>query len=551
MTDAKNVKLYTAAQTKLIDQTAIAQQFDSDGFILMQKAGQVAFNNIKHRYTNIKKLIIFCGQGNNGGDGFIIGKLAAQHNYSVDIYFLGNHDKQTNDSAKAYNDYFKYVDNEKIKLFTGLDQLPVIPDMDPATIKLAQSSSRNCLDRGDNILYIDALLGTGLRKAPEGDYKKAVDYINQQENIFAIDIPSGLDSNTGVAYTPCVKANSTISFIGLKQGLLTADGPDYCGNIYFDNLGVDKAIYKQVENSSYLITDDWIKTTISKYLPKRHKNSHKHKFGHILAIGGDTGMPGAITMAGLAAMRSGAGLTTLLTNSKHSSEISQQYLELMVCGVDEYMDLEQDKISNLLHKSNVIVIGPGLGTSKWSKNIFNFVFDYILESKSLNLHAVIIDADGLRHLADYFTENNKVKNFTKLLNKLVITPHPGEANYLLSKVQQRDSNVSLDRFTSVKNLAGYYNAIAILKGVGSLICAPESKPYLCNLGNPGMATAGMGDILTGVIAGLCAQDVPVLEATIIAVYVHAKAGDLQAEKYGERGLIATDILNEVRGLLNL
>lgn len=365
------------------------------------------------------------------------------------------------------------------------------------------------------------------------------------KKIFAVDIPSGLQADTGVAYQPTVKANYTISFIGLKQGLFTNNGPDYCGKLLFDSLGVDDDIYQQVENSSWLISQDWASDIIKHSLGKRPKNSHKHQFGHIVIIGGDKSMPGAVVMAGSAALRTGAGLVSIITNAIHSSEISQQQLELMVYGVSENIDAQKLKIIELLTKANVIVLGPGLGQTYWSQQIFDLVLNYLVNNLS-SYTAAVIDADGLSLLSDYIKIAENREKFNKIASKLVLTPHPGEASRLLHK----SLDISINRFAAVAALSDYYQATIILKGVGSLIKNIDHKIALCNAGNPGMATAGMGDILAGMVAALLASNLDIYTASCLAVYLHATAADRQAKKFGERGLLATDLLLEIRRLIN-
>jgi hydroxyethylthiazole kinase-like uncharacterized protein yjeF len=523
-------KLFTVKQISTIEQWSIAQQFNGDDFILMQRAGLAVFNKIIALYNNLRHFIIFCGQGNNGGDGFVVAKLAAENKYNVTVVFLGEENRLTTASAKAYAEYIKQVNNQNINLLTA------------NTVHYASLAQ-------DNAIYVDAIFGTGLNKEPTGIYKEAIEYlcnrtINKQAIIFAIDIPSGLQADTGFAYKSAVKATATLTFIGLKQGLLTAAGLDHCGELFLDTLGITDDIYQKIEASCWLLDAKWANICIQDNLPKRDRNSHKHQFGHVVIIGSDYGMPGAVIMAGQAALRVGAGLATVITHSEHNADIVSSQPELMVYGVSNNMALHRVAVKALLNKASVIILGPGLGQSTWSQDLFNLWLDFIIEKPQV---VTVIDADGLNLLSDFF---EKAENKSLLVNlkkaNLILTPHPGEARKLL----HYNVDVGADRFSAVKIISTNYNAVTILKGVGSLIYDGYNNLSLCQAGNPGLASAGTGDILTGIIGGLLAQGLSRYDAACLAVYLHATAADLQAKKYGERGLLATDLLLELRKLLN-
>lgn len=542
-------KLYSAEQIKRIDQIAIREQFQNDAYALMSKAGASAFNKVQELFPNLKKFVIFCGQGNNGGDGFVVGSLAVRNNIDVTIVFLGDLEKLTDESKKAYESYHGFLNQEHCHLLELSSQKQQVTNVSDITNYLVTQASCNLANKMTDAVVIDALFGTGLSKAPEGLYKAAIELINNQANIFAIDIPSGLQANTGICYPACVNADATLTFIGLKQGLLTKSGPDCCGNLFFDDLGIDNKIITQVECSSILLDDAWAKMILNTNLPKRKKDSYKHQFGHVLAIGGDNSMLGAITMAGMAALRTGAGLVTLITRKSHSTEITQYHPELMVMGLDDHVQNHQKEMMALFCKASVVIIGPGFGLGQWSQEVFELVMVGLAKHQE-SLRAIVIDADGLSLLAKNFENTEFQRNFFQFAQKVIITPHIGEAKKLLKNIGTFSEDLLENRFETVKILADLYHSIVILKGTGSLVYQSQSQFSLCAYGNPGMATAGMGDILTGIIAGLCAQGMEPYEASCLAVYLHAKAGDIQAHEYGERGLIATDILLEIRKLLN-
>ena len=310
---------------------------------------------------------------------------------------------------------------------------------------------------------------------------------------------------------------------------------------------------KKNSKKPWAVTQEWVDDLIKRKLPDRPQDSHKHQFGHVVVIGGNLNMAGAIIMAGTSALRVGAGLVSLVTNDAHSVWLNQTHPELMVYGFDNKKDIEQ-----LLAKASVIVLGPGLGSEHESCEVFEFTLDCLEKIMSnpqsaKKLKSLIIDAQGLRLLSQIYF--NRRKLLQSLKDKLILTPHVGEAKALLSAVTEPISNqeqsiVSAEeRIAVVKKLSTEYNATVILKGAGSLICK-GTNIAICTLGNPGMATAGMGDVLAGITAGLVSQDINTFDASCTSVYLHAKAGDIQAQKNGERGLLATDILLEIRRLLN-
>ncbi|MBP9721944.1 MAG: NAD(P)H-hydrate dehydratase [Gammaproteobacteria bacterium] len=529
-------KLYSVAQIKILDKLAIERQYAGNGFMLMQKAAQIAWEKIAELWPNHKNFIIFCGPGNNGGDGLVIARLALEKNNQVTAVLFAEAHEQALKDVKCLKDF------KNLKLITETNS----PDY------------LNLLDVQSPTIIVDAIFGIGLSSKPttqdsDSSFLLAIDWINKNNKntkIFAVDIPSGLLADTGAVYKSAVHATATMTYIGLKPGLYTNDGPDYTGQLFFSDLDVTPAIYQQVDHKAWLMTEDWVNKVKAKNLPKRAKNSHKHQYGHVVIIGGNNNMIGAVLMAGTAALRAGSGLVSLVT----SFNINQNQPELMVYS---YHD-KAENLLNLYKQATVFIIGPGLGNSKDSQSIFNRHLDLIVNNldKIVNLKAVVIDADGLRFLADY--NDYASASFKKLisLDKLVLTPHPGEARALLDN----NININSDRFAAIEQIAEKYKATVILKGIGSLVFKPQQKAAVCPLGNPGMASAGMGDVLSGLVAALISQSTDSTDKSdninnfnicCLAVYLHAKAADLQAKKYGERGLLATDLFQEFRKLLNL
>jgi NAD(P)H-hydrate epimerase len=369
-------------------------------------------------------------------------------------------------------------------------------------------------------VLVDALFGTGLDRDVSGIWRDVIEALNRRTcPLLALDIPSGLHANTGSVLGVAVRADVTVTFIGLKQGLLTGAGPDYCGNVYFDDLQVPSSIYKQVNSSVRRLDYDVLKTA----LPRRSRIAHKGKFGHVLVIGGECGMSGAVRLAAEAAARVGAGLVSVATRSAHAALINLTRPEIMSHGVDTV-----DQLEPLLNKVDVVAIGPGLGQSDWARAM--------LDAVKMVQKPVVVDADALNLLA----------RTQFRFHDSVLTPHPGEAARLL---ELSIADVQADRFAAVRALQLRFGGVCVLKGAGTLVADPNEDIGICAAGNPGMACGGMGDVLTGVIAGLLAQGFSSLEAATVGVCLHAKAGD-RAALEGERGLLPSDLLPWLRYYVN-
>ena len=483
--------LYTAEQTRELDRITI-EEFEVSGTVLMERAGNVAYEILKQHWPEAKTLCIVCGTGNNGGDGFVVARLAHEQGQQVEVLIVGDANKIAGDALAAKQRL------EGCGITTQVYGNGKLPLAD---------------------LVVDAVFGTGLKGAVSGDAVHAIKAINQHGTpVFSLDIPSGLLADTGAVLGEVVHADATISFIGLNQGLLTAKGPDCCGQLEFDNLQIPSGVARKVPTSVKRLN---IQTPIFK---KRDKESHKGLFGHVLVIGGDIGMSGAARLACEAALRTGTGLVSLATRYAHASMINSARPEIM-----SYPAERENEIEFLIEKADVIAVGPGLGKSEWAATLFVAALN---SGKPL-----IVDADGLNLLAMEPSHRDD----------WVLTPHPGEASRLLDISVEE---VQADRFSAVKQLAEKFGGTVVLKGNGSLIYS-DGTTYLCEEGNPGMASGGMGDVLTGVISSLVAQGFSLTEAAKVGVYLHASAGDAAAKGAGERGLLASDLMPAIRRLVNI
>ncbi|MFK8066744.1 MAG: NAD(P)H-hydrate dehydratase [Gammaproteobacteria bacterium] len=484
--------LYTSSQVRELDRQAIEEQ-GLEGLSLMEAAGQAAFNLLNELWPDAWRIVIVCGTGNNGGDGYVISRLAQQGDKNVALLQVGDHENLQGD-AKACAE--KSAE---------------------AGIK-HEAFSVEKLEQADVI--IDAIFGTGLDRNIEGEYFDVINAINNSSApILAIDIPTGLNADTGSVMGAAIEAQATISFIGAKQGLLTGEGATYSGDVYFDDLKVPDEVYESVPVSCSRVDLLTQKST----LDSRKATGHKGQYGHTLIVGGDHGFAGAVRMAAEAAARSGSGLVSLATRERHATQIAMSRPELMAHSVER-----SNTLLSLINRATVVAIGPGLGQDKWGQEMLGAVLESTLP--------LIVDADALNLIAQdpVYREN------------WVLTPHPGEAARMLdcsiAEIQQ-------DRFAAVTELQQKYGGVIVLKGSGTLITSEKTDISLCTQGNPGMATGGMGDVLTGVIAGLVAQGLDLFTASQTGVCVHANAADLAA-KNGQRGMLALDLMPEIRASVN-
>ena len=490
--------LYRAAQVRELDRMAI-DDHGIPGFDLMSRAGEAAFELLRDQWPQARRLCVFCGVGNNGGDGYVIAALAEKAGFEAQVVQVG-------DVAKTQGD--------------ALTALQRARDEGAEFAAFSEGTQY----RADVI--VDALLGTGLNGDVRGDYVAAIDTINHSNcPVLAVDIPSGLCSDTGRVLGTAVRADCSISFIGLKQGLLAGQAPDYVGALYFASLQVPEAVLSSLPASAQLIGQAHLR----RWLPPRSRLSHKGNHGHVLVIGGDLGMGGAVAMAAEAAGRVGAGLISVITRPQHIAAILARRPECMVLGVEE-----GDSISHGLQQADVLVVGPGIGQSAWGLSLLQ-------QALATDL-PLVLDADGLNLLAARRQEPAARRG------NWVLTPHPGEAARLLSSTTEA---LGRDRFAAISALQQHYHGAVVLKGAGSLIAGDEGALWVCHSGNPGMASGGMGDVLSGVIGGLLAQGLTLEQAAAAGVQVHAAAGDRATEQSGQRGLLATDLMPYIRRLVNL
>lgn len=484
--------VFSPADVRAIDQRAITVHGIS-GYTLMERAAAATVSAAVARWPKARRWLVVCGGGNNGGDGYVIARVAAAAGCEVSVRALVPLADLVGDAARAAAEFLRAGGH--VEPFT--EGLP-------------------CAD-----LVIDALLGTGLGRPVTGNWLSAILAINEQPApVVAVDVPSGLDAGSGALLGAAVRANLTVTFVGRKTGLFLGQGPDLTGTVEFADLGIPPAAYSEAVVRFQLFDEP----ELAACLPPRRATSHKGHFGHVLVVGGNHGMAGAVRLAGEAALRAGAGLVTVATRPANAPLLTVARPELMTLGVESAIDLD-----TALTRATVIAIGPGLGTDNWARALVDRIFQAG--------RPMVVDADALNLLA---TEPMANDNW-------ILTPHPGEAARLLGWTS---AVVQADRLGALTTLEKRYGGTVTLKGRGTLVGAAGRCPWLIDGGNPGMASGGMGDVLTGLTAGIMAQMPGDLHrAAAAAAFVHARAGDSAAGQ-APRGLLASDLLAAIRPCMN-
>jgi NAD(P)H-hydrate epimerase len=485
-------EIFTVATVREIDRTAI-EDHGIPGYTLMTRAAEAAVKEARRRFPGAQRWQVLCGAGNNGGDGYVVARLAAEQGIVVSAVALTDPEQLKGDAATAYGDFAA----------SGGIVMPWDGGLD-----------------AEAELLVDAILGSGLERDVGAEFAVCVKAINAHPApAIALDIPTGIHGDTGRLMGCAVIADATVTFVGLKSGLFLGEAPDYCGDIVFADLGIPA----DARGNPQPVLQRCPDSAFQAALARRPRDAHKGKFGHVLVVGGGPGMPGAVRLCGEAALRAGAGRVSVATHPSHAQMLVASRPELMCHAIADASDLTQ-----LLEKVDVVAFGPGLGQSQWARDLY----DVVAAEQSPG----VWDADALNLLAAA----------PGCAAHRIITPHPGEAATLLGR---QASEVQADRPAALKHLSERYGGVAVLKGAGTLVSSSVGAPWLCTAGNPGMAAAGMGDVLTGVIAAMLAQGLPAELAAIVGVEAHARAGD-RAAAAGERGLLASELAVELRGVVN-
>lgn len=510
--------LWRSEQIRALEKVG-AEQAGISLFELMTRAGAAVFNQARVTWPKASRWWIFTGGGNNAGDGYIVARLALEAGIEVRVIQLGDAQRLTGDAAKARDLYLA-----KGTLLYSLAEFSAL-FANKHTGNSAQVPSHMASE-----LIIDALLGTGVKGPLRGEFEHHIQAINQSAlPVLAIDVPSGLCANSGHIFTCAVAAELTLCVMGLKLGLLTGRGPDVVGRLLLADLGIAPNLSLQTPAKGSLAPLQPVAQLMHwsewrAHLPQRRPSAHKGEAGRVLVAGGNLGMSGAIRLAGEAALRTGAGLVRLLSHKEHQASLNISRPELMTAHFSAVNDWAW---------ASVLVLGPGLGRDEWAQALF--------EEAIVATAPLVIDADALWWLAKASPETLPEPS----ARRWVLTPHSGEAARLL---RCSVAEVEADRLAAVRAIQQQYGAVVVLKGAGSLI-ADEQQVRLCHYGNNGMASGGMGDVLSGIIGALLAQGAAPMTAASLAVCVHALAGD-KAAKSGKLGLLAADLFLPLRSLIN-
>jgi len=504
--------LVTTAQMQTLDKRTI-EEAKVPGTRLMEQAGRGVVRAIEQRWGPWagKTVLVYCGKGNNGGDGFVIARLLKKQQARVYVLLLTDAELLTHDAAIMYRRFIKQAGSSA-----------VIARPSSTTIHRTAATHVD--------FHVDALLGTGISSPVKDRYRDAIEAMNlSSAPTVAVDIPSGIHSDTGAVMGVAVRAAMTITFGCPKVGLYVGQAIDHAGDIVTVDIGIPPSYVDDLPVHATLLQ----KSLVASKLPSRPRSAHKGTFGHAGIIAGSPGKTGAAIMAARAALRIGTGLVTVASPRSLVPILGSTIMEAMSEPMPEtrYSRLGRSSLTSLIHFANQrtsTALGPGMGTHRETGALIR-AFLPKLERSS------VVDADGLNAL-----EGHVSTTLRSCRTPHILTPHPGEMARLLG--YSSGTSVNEDRLGLARHFSTTYNVVLVLKGARTVIASPNGQAAICPTGNPGMATAGMGDALTGTIVGLLAQGLNPWDAAICGVYLHGLAGDLAAEKIGEAGLMAGDVI---------
>ena len=507
------MKIVTGTEMQTLDRRTITEAHIPSA-ILMERAGEGIVRHLEQHCRPLrgKTITILCGKGNNGGDGLVVARLLHRRRARIHVMLLTPITDLSRDTAAMYRRFIRVAGRSAIIRFRSADQ------------------ARPLLASSD--ILIDALLGTGLSSVVTGTYREAIDVINSAgKPVIAVDIPSGLQADTGAILGRAIRATLTITCGLPKLGLYVNEGIDQAGIVRVVDIGIPSAYVDAIESRTLLLTSD----SAFRSLPERIPSSHKGTFGHAGIIAGSVGKTGAAALAARAALRVGAGLVTVATPNSVNDVLEAKLLEAMTMPLPETKARTLarsglDRVLAFIQARTAIAIGPGLSTHHETVELVQSLMKH-LDRPS------VLDADALNALT------GKVSLLTECKTPPVLTPHPGEMARL--EVDATTQSVNADRIGTARRFARERGVFVVLKGARTIVARPDGLVAICPTGNPGMATAGTGDVLTGMIVGLLAQRVPAWEAACAATYFHGSAGDLAAQHVGQPGMVASDLIAQI------
>ena len=505
--------LVTAKEMQQMDQTTI-QEVGIPGRILMENAGAGAFRFMCRVFPDLRasKIAVIAGRGNNGGDGFVIARHLFQKDIAVKVFLLSSADRVQGD-ARANLDL----------LFSIGIPVVEIPD------GRAFSKQKAALRRYD--IFVDAIFGTGLNSDVRGHYREVIHFLNLLDQpIFSVDIPSGLNADNGQICGIGIQATATATFAFPKIGHAVYPGADLTGALDVIEIGVPKQVVRQIAPRQFLVQ----KEALMGMLQKRDPDTHKGKTGHLLALAGSPGKTGAAAMTATAAMRVGAGLVTLGVPKGLHTVIEPQVTEVMTYALPQTADgmLDDKGLDALLRLAagkQCVTVGPGIGTAAETKALLWGLL-------ATNKLPMVIDADGLNILSEH------IDRLTSRRCALILTPHPGEMGRLCGLAA---ADIQKNRIEHARSLASQLEAHVVLKGARTVMAHPDGSVFVNTSGNSGMASGGMGDVLTGAIAGFITQGYGPKEAIHLGVYLHGAAADHLCQHKGPFGYLATEVMNQL------
>jgi len=507
------MKIVTGSEMQTLDRRTIIEAH-IPSVVLMERAGEGIVEHLEQHCgpTRGKTITILCGKGNNGGDGLVVARLLHRRHARIHVMLLTAITDLSRDTAAMYRRFVRVAGRSAIVRFRSADQ------------------ARPLLASSD--ILIDALLGTGLSSAVTGIYREAIDLINSVEKpVIAVDIPSGLQADTGAILGRAIRATLTVTCGLPKLGLYIDAGIDRAGIIRVVDIGIPSAYVDAIESRTLLLTLD----SAFQSLPERAPSSHKGTFGHAGIIAGSVGKTGAAALAARAALRVGAGLVTVATPSSVNDVLEAKLLEAMTMPLPETKARTLarsglDRVLAFMQARTAIAIGPGLSTHPETVELVQSLMKH-LDRPS------VLDADALNAMT------GRASLLTECKTPPILTPHPGEMARL--EIDATPQTVNADRIGTARRFARERGVFIVLKGARTVVARPDGLVAICPTGNPGMATAGTGDVLTGMIVGLLAQRVPPWEAACAATYFHGSAGDLAAQHLGQPGMVASDLIAQI------
>jgi NAD(P)H-hydrate epimerase len=511
------IKVITSAQMQALDLRTMTEA-GIPGKTLMERAGGSVVACLEEAWGSPrgKPVTVVCGKGNNGGDGFVIARLLHRRKADVRVLTMAQGSELSRDAALMYRQFARLAGTSRLRPFSSAQQaLPLLQKSD---------------------IIVDALFGTGLSAEVTGRYAEAIDCINAAHRpVVSVDLPSGLDADTGLALGRAVRATVTVTCGLPKRGLYVNQGIDHAGRVLIADIGIPPAFVDAVDSRLTVMTDSFVK----RCLPERKRSSHKGTYGHAGIIAGSVGKTGAAAMAAKGALRVGAGLVTVAIPSGVNDVLEAKLMEIMTAPMPDtkartFSRTALDRLSAFVAARTAVAIGPGLSTHPETVELVQVLV------KQLDRPAVL-DADALNALA------GRASLLTECKTPPILTPHPGEMARL--ETDATAQSVNADRIGTATRFARARGVFVVLKGARTIIARPDGAAAICPTGNPGMATAGTGDVLTGMAVGFLAQGLPPWEAACVATYLHGSAGDQAAGVMGQAGMTAGDLLDQVPRVL--